>query len=178
MILKGTVMLSEKMGKAFNDQVNAELYSSYLYLSMEAYFQSLSLKGFANWMRCQAQEELFHAIKIYDHINERGGRVTLTTIESPQVEWKSPLDVFEATLAHEKKVTGLINNLVDLAMSEHDHASNSFLQWYVNEQVEEEASADDVIQKLKLMGDVPNGLFMIDRDLATRVFTMPASSSE
>ena len=178
MILKGTVMLGKKKGKALNDQVNAELYSSYLYLSMEAYFQSLSLNGFAKWMRCQAQEELFHAMKMYDHINERGGRVTLAAIEGPQIEWKSPLDVFETTLAHEKKVTGLINNLVDLAISEHDHASNSFLQWYVNEQVEEEASADEVIQKLKLMGDIPNGLFMVDRELATRVFTMPAPSSE
>ena len=171
-------MLGKKMGKVLNDQVNAELYSSYLYLSMEAYFQSLSLNGFANWMRCQAQEELFHAMKMYDHINERGGRVILAAIEGPQIEWESPLDVFEATLAHEEKVTGLINNLVDLAISEHDHASNSFLQWYVNEQVEEEASADEVIQKLKLMGDVPNGLFMVDRELAARIFTMPAPSSE
>ncbi|MFC1651193.1 ferritin [Candidatus Latescibacterota bacterium] len=167
-------MLGKKMEKALNDQVNAELYSSYLYLSMEAYFQSLSLKGFSNWMRCQAQEELFHAMKMYDHIIERGGKVSLAAIEGPQVEWDSTLAVFEATLTHEIKVTGLINNLVDIAIEERDHASNTFLQWYVQEQVEEEASADDVIQQLKLMGDATNGLFLIDKELAARVFTMPA----
>lgn len=169
-------MLGKKMEKALNDQVNAELYSSYLYLSMEAYFQSLSLKGFANWMRCQAQEELFHAMKMYDYIIERGGKVSLAAIEGPQIEWDSTLAVFEATLTHEKKVTALINNLVDIAIEERDHASNSFLQWYVEEQVEEESSVDDVIQQLKLMGDASNGLFLIDRELAARVFTMPAVS--
>lgn len=171
-------MLGKKMEKALNDQVNAELYSSYLYLSMEAYFQSLSLKGFANWMRCQAQEELFHAMKMYDYIIERGGKVSLAAIEGPQIEWDSTLAVFEATLTHEKKVTALINNLVDIAIVERDHASNSFLQWYVEEQVEEESSVDDVIQQLKLMGDASNGLFLIDRELAARVFTMPATSEK
>ncbi|MFC1538784.1 ferritin [Candidatus Latescibacterota bacterium] len=171
-------MLGKKMETALNDQVNAELYSSYLYLSMEAYFQSLSLKGFANWMRCQAQEELFHAMKMYDHIIERGGKVRLTSIEGPQIEWKSPLAVFEATLTHEKKVTGLIDNLVDIAIEERDHASNTFLQWYVGEQVEEEASADEVIQQLKLMSDTSNGLFLMDRELAARVFTMPAETEK
>ena len=167
-------MIGKKMETALNMQVNAELYSSYLYLSMEAYFQSLSLKGFANWMRCQAQEELFHAMKMYDHILERGGKVSLTAIEGPQIDWDSALAVFEATLEHEINVTGMINNLVDIAIEERDHASNTFLQWYVNEQVEEEASADDVIQQLKLMGDATNGLFLIDKDLGARVFTPPA----
>lgn len=166
------------MRKALNGQVNVEFYSAYLYLSMEAYFESLSLKGFVNWMRCQTQEEIVHAMKIYDHINERGGRVKLTAIEAPKIEWKSPLDAFEGTLAHEQKVTGLINDLVDLAMSERDHASNSFLQWYVDEQVEEEDSVGIVIDKLNLIGDAPEGLFMIDRELAVRTFTMPAATSK
>jgi len=171
-------MISKKMEKALNDQVNAELFSAYLYLSMEAYFESLDLKGFANWMRCQTQEEVFHAMKIYSHINERGGRVKLSAIDGPPVEWKSPMDAIKAVLNHEQKVTGLINNLVDLALKEKDHASNIFLQWFVTEQVEEEDNVNDVIQKLKLMGEAPGGLFMIDKELAARVFTMPASSSE
>ncbi len=166
-------MLGTKMEKALNEQVNAEMYSGYLYLSMEAYFQSQGLKGCANWMRCQAQEELFHAMKMYDYIFERGGKVTLTPIEGPLTEWDTPRAVFEATLEHEQKVTGLINNLVDIAIDERDHASNTFLQWYVEEQVEEEASADDIIQQLKMMGDASNGLYHLDKDLGTRVFTPP-----
>jgi ferritin len=169
-------MLGKKMETAWNEQVNAELYSSYLYLSMEAYFQSLSLKGFASWMRCQVQEEVFHGMKMYDYILERGGNVSLSSIEGPQIEWDSPLAVFEATLEHEIKVTGMINNLVDIAIEEHDHASNSFLQWFVEEQVEEEASADEVVQQLKLMGDATNGLFHIDKDLGLRVFTPPVQA--
>ena len=168
-------MISKKMEKAFNDQVNAEFYSAYLYLSMKAYFESLDLKGFANWMQCQTQEELFHGMKIYGQINERGGRVNLSAIEKPPFEWKSPLDAFHAALNHEQKVTGLINNLVDLALKEKDHASNIFLQWFISEQVEEEDSVHDIIQKLKLMGDAPGGLFMIDKELAARVYTMPSS---
>ena len=168
-------MLSKKMEKALNRQVNAEFFSAYLYLSMEAYFESLNLKGFANWMHCQTQEELFHATKIYSFINERGGRVKLSAIDKPQFEWKSPLDAFEAALNHEKKVTGLINNIVDLALKEKDHASNIFLQWFVSEQVEEEDNVDSVIQSLKLMGNAAGGLFMVDKELTARVFTMPAS---
>ncbi len=167
-------MISKKMEKALNVQVNAELYSAYLYLSMAAYFESSRLNGFANWMRCQTQEEVLHAMKIYNHINERGGRVKLTTIEVPKIEWKSPPDAFNDALAHERKVTIMINNLVDLAMSEHDHASNSFLQWFVDEQVEEENSAGNIIDKLTLIGDAPGGLFMIDSELAARTFKMPA----
>jgi len=169
-------MLNKKMEKAINDQINAELFSAYLYLSMETYFRSLTLAGFANWMRCQIQEEIFHGMKMYNYIYSRNGRVTLSAIKGPQVEWKSPLDVFENVLEHEKKVTGLINRLVNLAQSEGDHATNIFLHWYVTEQVEEEANADAVIQKLKLMGDAPGGLFMIDKELATRVFTMPTAA--
>jgi len=169
-------MIKKKIEDAFNEQINAELYSSYLYLSMSAYFESLNLPGFANWMRMQSLEENMHAMKFYDYIHERGGNVKLKTIATPPTTWKSPLEVYEETLKHEEHVTALINNLVDLAIAEKDHASNNFLQWFVAEQVEEEASADAVLQKLKLLKDSSHGLFMIDRELATRVFTPPADT--
>jgi ferritin len=168
-------MLADKMQKALNGQLNAELYSSYLYLSMNAYFKSVNLDGFANWMYYQAQEELEHSMKFYDFIIQRGGKVQLTQIEAPPTEWDSPLAVFEATLAHEQKVTGLINDLVEIALEEHDHATNIFLQWFVSEQVEEEESVGGVLEQLKLMGDAKGGLFMIDRELAKR---SPSGSSE
>ena len=171
-------MISKKMEEALNSQVNAELYSAYLYLSMESYFKSLNLNGFANWMRVQTQEEVMHAMKIYDFINERGGRVTLKTIDGPPTEWNSPLAVFEAVYTHEQKVTGLINELVDLAIKEKDHATNSFLQWFVSEQVEEESSADEIVQQLKMMEDAPGGMFMLDRELGQRVFTLPVTKGE
>ena len=171
-------MLNEKIQASLNKQLNAELYSSYLYLSMSAYFQSINLPGFATWMRVQAQEELVHGMKFYDFINERGGRVTLQPVEGPPTEWSSPLDVFENTYKHEQKVTGLINDLVNLAVGERDHATNIFLQWFVTEQVEEEASADEVVQRLKLMGDDGGGLFMLDREMGQRVFTPPAATQE
>ncbi len=161
-------MLSDRMQKALNGQVNAELYSSYLYLSMNAYFKSVNLDGFANWMYAQAQEELMHAMKFYDFINQRGGRTLLAAIEAPPDQWDSPLAVFEDTLKHEKKVTGLINGLVDIAMEERDHATQIFLQWFVTEQVEEEESVGNVLEQLKLLGDAKQGLFMMDRELATR----------
>jgi ferritin len=168
-------MISSSIQNAFNEQINAEIYSSYLYLSMAAYFNSLNLPGFANWMKCQAQEELTHAMKFFDFVNERGGDVNLKGIDGPPVSWESATHAFEEAYKHEQKVTSLINGLVDLAISERDHASSSFLQWFVNEQVEEEASADDVVQRLKLAGDKGGGLFMIDRELATRTFVYPAS---
>lgn len=171
-------MIDEKMQDALNKQLNAELYSSYLYLSMAAYFQGVNLGGFANWMRVQAQEELSHAMKFYDYVNERGGRVTLQAVEAPPSEWDSPLAVFEHVYQHEQKVTGLINELVDLAIEARDHATNNFLQWFVSEQVEEEDSADEVVQRLKLVGDDPSGLFMIDRELAQRVFVAPTATAE
>ena len=169
-------MLKEKIEKALTKHLNAEIYSSYLYLSMAAYFESINLKGFANWMRVQTQEELVHAMKFYDFIIERGGKVVLTSIEGPRTEWSSPLAVFEHAYEHEQKVTGLINTLVDLSIAEQDHATNNFLQWFVAEQVEEEASADEVVQKIKLMGDASGGLFMLDQELAQRVFTPPAAA--
>jgi ferritin len=168
-------MLSEKMQDAINGQLNAELYSSYLYLSMNAYFKSINLDGFANWMTNQVQEELTHAMKFYDFINQRGGRVNLVQIEAPTTQWNSPLAVFEATLEHEQKVTSLINELVELALAEHDHATNIFLQWFVSEQVEEEESVTGVLEQLKLMGEAKGGLFMIDRELAKR---SPGNTSE
>jgi len=161
-----------------NRQVNAELYSSYLYLSMAAYFESINLKGFANWMKIQAQEEVTHAMKFFDYINERGGRVTLDTIKKPPAEWKSPLDVFENTYKHEVNVTKMINSLVDLAIREKDHATYNMLQWFVAEQVEEEASADAIRQQLKFIGKDGRGLLMLDRELSRRVFTPPAQEEK
>lgn len=166
-------MLSDKIRDAFNRQIVAELYSSYLYLSMSAYFESINLKGFAHWMRCQVQEEIVHAMKFYAFVNERGGTVKLGAIDAPPTEWASPLAAFQDAYAHEQKVTGLINSLMDLAIAERDHASNAFLQWFVTEQVEEEASADEVVKKIQLAGERGGGMFMLDRELATRVFTPP-----
>lgn len=171
-------MISKNMEKAINEQINAEMYSAYLYLSMEAYFRSLDLSGFANWMRVQVQEELMHAMKMYDFVDARGGRIILKPIAAPQAEWKSPLAVFEATYKHEQKVTGLINDLVSLAIKEKDHATHTFLQWFVNEQVEEESSADKIIQQMKMMEEAPGGMFMLDRELGLRVFTPPATAGE
>ena len=164
-------MLSKKIEKALNDQINAETYSSYLYLAMASYFGSLNLAGFVNWLKVQALEELYHAMKIYAFVEERGGRPVLGAIACPPKEWKSPVKVFEAVLAHERKVTGLINGLVNLAVQEKDHASNNFLQWFVGEQVEEEDSANGVLQKLKLVDD-KGGMFMLDREMATRVMNV------
>ena len=168
-------MIGKKIQDALNEQINAELYSAYLYLSMVAYFESVNLPGFATWMRAQTQEEVVHAMKLYDYLNERGGRVILKAIAEPATEWKSPLAAFEAAYKHEQKVTGLINELVNLAIEEKDHATNMFLQWFVNEQVEEENSADAVVQKLKLMADAPGGMYMLDNDMGQRVFTPPAT---
>ena len=171
-------MLGKKIEEAFNSQLNAELYSSYLYLSMAAYFKSINLTGFENWMKIQAQEELFHAMKFYNFIHERGGRVILKEIEKPPIEWESPLKVFEHVLAHEQKVTGLINDLVNKALEEKDHASYVFLQWFVTEQVEEESSAEEVLEKIKLIGDSTGGMFMLDRELGQRKFTQPTEKRE
>jgi ferritin len=171
-------MISKKMEQALNEQINAELYSAYLYLSMAAYFESQDLPGFGNWMRVQTQEEMMHAMKIYDYVHERGGRVLLQAIAQPATEWDSPLAAFEVTYEHEQAVTGRINDLVDLAIKEKDHATNSFLQWFVTEQVEEEKSAHEMVQKLKLMADAPGGMYMLDCEMGKRVFTPAASEGE
>ena len=167
-------MLTEKMEAALNGQVNAELYSSYLYLAMATYFAEKDLPGFANWMRIQVAEEQFHAMKMYDYVLERGGKVSLGAIEAPPGGWKSPLEVFEETLKHEQKVTGLINDLVYLARDERDNASEIFLQWFVAEQVEEEDNASTIVGQLKLIEGSPQALFLFDRELGQRVFTPPA----
>lgn len=168
-------MVSKKMQDALNGQMNAELYSAYLYLAMAAYYEDTDLPGFANWMRVQAQEEMTHAMKFYDYLVQRGARVVLDTIEKPPFEWESPLNVSEHVLEHEKKVTGLINDLVNLALEEKDHATNNFLQWYVAEQVEEEESVGAVLQKVKLAADSSSGLLMVDSELAQRVFNPPVA---
>lgn len=166
-------MINEKVEKTINEQINWELYSGYFYLSMSTYFETIGLPGFANWMRVQAKEEQFHAMKFFDYIIERGGKVILKAIDAPPNEWESPLDVFEKTYEHEQKVTSLINDLVDLALSEKDHASYNMLQWFVDEQVEEEATASDIVGKLKLIGNGTSALFMLDQEFAKKVFTPP-----
>ena len=171
-------MLSKKLESELNKQLNAELYSAYLYLSMAAYYESKNLKGFANWMNVQAQEEQVHGMKIYDYINGRGGRVQLAVIEAPPVEWSSVVDVFDNVYSHEQKVTGLINNLVNIAAEEKDHATVNFLQWFVAEQVEEEASASEVLEQLKFIDGKGSGIFMLDRELKQRVFSPPAATAE
>jgi len=170
-------VLNDKMVDALNKQLNKEIYSAYLYLSMSAHSTFIGLKGFANWFMVQYQEEMVHAMKIYDYINNQGGRVKLMAITQPPTEFGSPLDMFEKTLGHEKFITKSINDLVDLATEEKDHATNIFLQWFVTEQIEEEANDNEIIAKLKLAGKEGNGLFMIDKELATRIFTPPPATS-
>jgi ferritin len=161
-------MLGKKMEAAFNKQINAELYSGYMYLAMSSYFETVNLAGFAAWMKAQAAEELGHAMKFYGYVVERGGTVVLNAVDKPPSKWASPLKLFEEVYKHEVKVTGLINKLAELAAAEKDHASGVFLQWFIKEQVEEEASADAVVQKLKMIKDAPGGLFMLDRELGKR----------
>lgn len=168
-------MLSKKMEDAINKQINAELYSAYFYLSMAAYYESVSLPGFANWMKVQAQEEVSHAMLMFDYVNDRGGRAIMAPIDGPPTEWGSVLAPLEDTYKHEQKVTGLINGLVDIALSERDHATTAMLQWFVTEQVEEEKNASDLVEKIKRIGDSPNALFMLDRELTQRVFVPPAA---
>lgn len=165
------IMISNKMIDALNKQVNAEFYSAYLYFSMSSNCKSMNLNGIANWFYVQAQEEMTHGLKIYNHIIERGGRATMMPIAGPKTEWSKPLEMFQDAYKHEQLVTSLINNIATLAIDEKDHATASFMQWFINEQVEEEASADAIVQKLKLMGDSGPALYMMDTELAARVFT-------
>ena len=161
-------MVSEKMEKALNGQLNAEIYSGYLYLSMAAYFEDEELAGFANWMRVQAEEELEHGMKFYDYIIRRGASVTLTAIEGPQTEWDSPLAAFEHVLEHEKMVSGLIDDLVNLAIEEKDHATNNFLQWFVEEQVEEEENAMELLSKAKFADGDNRLMYELNKELGAR----------
>lgn len=166
-------MINEKVAKVLIEQVNKELYSAYLYLSMSAYFSDIGLLGFANWMRVQVQEEQAHAMLIYDFLINRGERVTLGAIDAPPGDWKNPLQVMEEVLKHEVYVTGLINNVVAVAEEQKDRATMSYFNWFVDEQVEEEANAQDIISKLKLIGDDKSALYLLDKDLSARVFTPP-----
>lgn len=161
-------MISKKMEKALNAQINLEMYSSYIYLAMAADFEAKNLNGAATWMHKQAGEEWEHAMRIFKFINERGGRVTLQKIDVPPSDWDTPLGAFEDAYKHEQLVTKKISELVNQAQVEKDHATVSMLQWFVNEQVEEESSVSAIVEKLKLVGDQGGGLFMIDRELGMR----------
>jgi len=163
-------MLKDKVQNAINEQINAEQYSALLYLSMSAWFSDKGLPGFANWMYVQYQEELTHANKFFNYVNERSGKVVLKAIDQMPTEWESIVAVVEATLAHEQHVTELINNLVDIAVQEKDHATQSFLKWFVDEQVEEEANVTEILDTLKLINGQGNGIFMLDRELRGRTF--------
>ncbi len=171
-------MIKERIQTEINKRINQEFYSAYIYLSMNAYFLSTNLNGFANWMKIQAQEELAHAMKLLDYLNERGGKVELETIEKPQIDWESPLDAFEAAYKHEQYISGRIDELVDQAIAEHDHATNIFLQWYVTEQVEEEDSARAVVEELRFIGDDKRAILMLDRELGQRVFMPPVEGNK
>ncbi|WP_299980434.1 ferritin [Desulfobacula sp.] len=167
-------MISQKLQDAINYQINRELFSEYYYLSMASYFNSTGLSGFENFFLIQVEEERFHAMKMYNFINERGGRVFLKAIEAPKTKFESALEVFELAYEHEKLVSKLINDLMDLAIKENDHAAKNHLNWFVDEQVEEEASMDTIVNKLKLIGSEGHGLLMLDNELAQRVFTPPS----
>lgn len=166
-------MITPKMSDAINAQINAEMFSSYLYLSMSAWFSRTGLPGFSSWMRAQAKEEDFHAQKMFDYLLERGGKVELEAIDKPEINWESPLKVIEAVADHEAKVTALINELVNCALDERDHASNIFLQWFVSEQVEEEASVGEVLDRMRLVGNDSAGMFAMDMEMSKRVFIEP-----
>jgi ferritin len=161
-------MISQAMQDTFNKQINEELFSAYLYASMANYFEDRSLKGFAHWMRLQSEEELAHTRRFVTYLNDRGGRVVLDAIAAPQIEWETPLAAFEGAYEHECHISACINAMVTQSVEEKDHASHAFLEWFVTEQVEEEANADDIVQQLKLMDGAPGGIFMIDRELAQR----------
>ena len=161
-------MLSKKMFDALNNQVNAEFYAAFIYLSMATHFEDQNLPGFAHWMGEQYKEEVEHAMKIYGYINDRGGRVIIKAIDQPPVDFSSPLDVFQKALEHEVKVTGMINNLMDIAEEKKDRATRVFLHWFIEEQVEEEKNASEIIETLKMIGDKGHALIMLDRQLAQR----------
>ncbi|MCX6685502.1 MAG: ferritin [Methanoregula sp.] len=161
-------MISRTIEEALNKQINRELYSAYLYLAMSAYFETANMKGFAKWMRIQAKEEQTHAFKFYDYIIARGGKTNLLAIEAPKSKWTSAGKVFEEVYAHEQKVTGFINSLVELAIKEKDYATFEMLQWFVKEQVEEEEHVSEILAKIKAIGDVPGHLFYLDHEMGKR----------
>ncbi len=169
-------MFTERLQTAVNDQINAEYYSAYLYLAMSAHFENEDLPGMANWMRMQYEEEIIHALKFFDFMNDRGARVILKAIDAPPVEFGVPVEVFEEVLAHEKKVTGLIHDLYTLALEEGDYPTQSLLQWYIDEQVEEEKTAGDVLARVRMVKDFPPGILMLDQEFGAR--TAPAAPAE
>jgi len=171
-------MIGKRMQDAMNEQIKHELESAYLYLSMVAYFESTGAEGMAQWMRVQTQEEVGHAMRFFSHITERDGRVELSALSKPQKEWTSPLETFKAAYEHEQFITGKINDLVKIAAEEGDHAANIMLQWFVTEQVEEEASTSRVVQTLEQVSDSGTGLLMVDRELGTRTAVEPAAEEE
>ena len=166
-------MINEKLEKEFNIQINKELYSEYLYLAMKTYFMEQNLMGFVNWFDVQVQEEHAHAMGMFNYLNERGGKIELLPIDKPEFTGKNPLEIFEEVLKHEQYVTSRINAVYDVAEEVRDRAAMKFLDWYIDEQVEEEASVDGVLSTLRLIGDDKNALLLLDKDLATRVFTAP-----
>ena len=169
-------MISERIQDKLNEQIQKEFYSAYLYLSMEAYFASENLNGFANWFHIPAQEERDHAMMIFDYVNRVGGRVLLRQIDAPRVEFASPEDVLKATLEHEQFVTRSIYDIVDVALEEKDHKTNSFLQWFVNEQVEEEENAENNLKRFAMVKGDGRGILMLDSEFAQRVYTPPVVS--
>jgi ferritin len=171
-------MIKKNIQDEINEQITREIYSSILYLSMAGYFTAKNLTGFANWMRIQAKEEMDHAMKMFDYVLDRGGETKINTIEAPPENWDSPLAIIEATYEHEKKVTEYINHLAELAINERDHATNNLMQWFVDEQVEEEASVDEILSRMKMMEGFPGGLIMIDTELAKRTYKQPTKSVE
>lgn len=165
--------MNPKIEKALNEQINLELYSSYIYMSMASYLKSLNLNGFAHWMQIQVQEELAHALKIYNYVTERDGTVVFEAIAKPPQTWESPTEVFSHSYKHEQTVTSRIHEIVDLAIKEKDHSTNAHMQWYLNEQVEEEARVLEIYKQLKFANNAPQVLLMFDRELAQRVFIDP-----
>jgi ferritin len=171
-------MLSKKMETAFNEQINREMYSAYLYMSMSADCTFKGLKGFATWFMVQYHEEMLHAMKMYEYVTRQGGKAALAAIKEPPSTFESAMDMFQQTLKHERFITQCINDLSDLAVEEKDHASQTFLQWYVTEQIEEEENDNDVIAQLKLIGSDTAGLFMLDKDMGVRLLTVPSDFSK
>jgi ferritin len=164
-------MMNSRVEEAINIQINEELFSAYLYKAMSAYFADKNLNGMASWMSVQAGEEMTHALKLYDYVIERSGRVRLAAIKEPTFEWGSPLDAFKAAYEHEQYITGRINDLTDLSIQEKDHATSIMLQWFVTEQIEEEASTSEIVNKLEIMEGSKQGLYMLDRELESRSAT-------
>ncbi len=171
-------MLNDNILNALNEQINREMYSAYLYMSMSSYSDSVGLKGFANWFMVQYHEEMLHAMKIYEYIQRHGSQPILKPLAGPPTTFESPLDMFEKTLEHEQFITRSINDLTDLAIAEKDHATRIFLEWYVTEQVEEENNDNEIIAQLKLIKDNSQGLIMLDRELAQRMTTVPTDFSK